>query len=581
MSLPQEGSASHWMPYIGTDDVAATVAAARELGATVCKDATELPSGGSLCRAAGSTRRHFRHSWLGDEARTRGVPAQSDFSWHELSTRDLDGGTASSTRSFSAGTQGPKHDMGELGFYQLFARDGRNIGGMFVTPPGMSPHWLSYVRVTDVDEAANAAKAGGGSVINGPMEVPGGDWIAQIVDPQGAAFAVHELKSMAKPARAAKTAKGAKAPKAKAAAASETQIAAASKTRPQVAATKEPMKAATAAKPAKKTVDEAGSRESDEGQEDGECAASRTSTSEGGGKSQSFSQARLGESGRRGQGQGSGRVKRASARAAAPTSLSSQESSPAFSPSDSPRETPPLAKLISAKSAAANRCGAGRQSHAFGRRTRSRCPPKSAAVNCWTQAAKVTPLAAGNEADVRKKRRRRLFANQPDEARHRAGIPYAGRARHYEVMARTSVTQHVGSSEPRLASRLFRVPLRAVARAQRHSAGWRLRGGHVAAVPARGRHVRPGVPEIPAAHGPDRSVYAPDLPGCGESDATAATRDRPATTPPRWGTSWIPCVFGRSTCSAITRERCRDRARHRPAAADPAGRAGGSAGERA
>jgi hypothetical protein len=28
-----------------------------------------------------------------------------------------------------------------------------------------------------------------------------------------------------------------------------------------------------------------------------------------------------------------------------------------------------------------------------------------------TQAAKVTPLAAGNEANVRNKRRRRLFAN--------------------------------------------------------------------------------------------------------------------------------------------------------------------------
>jgi len=34
-------------------------------------------------------------------------------------------------------------------------------------------------------------KAGGGKVVNGPMEVPGGDTIAQCVDPQGAMFAVH------------------------------------------------------------------------------------------------------------------------------------------------------------------------------------------------------------------------------------------------------------------------------------------------------------------------------------------------------------------------------------------------------
>ena len=41
-----------------------------------------------------------------------------------------------------------------------------------------------------LDMAERATKAGG-KVVNGPMEVPGGDRIAQIVDPQGAAFAVH------------------------------------------------------------------------------------------------------------------------------------------------------------------------------------------------------------------------------------------------------------------------------------------------------------------------------------------------------------------------------------------------------
>ncbi|MDQ3387969.1 MAG: hypothetical protein M3483_00545 [Gemmatimonadota bacterium] len=32
----------------------------------------------------------------------------------------------------------------------------------------------------------------GGQVLNGPMEVPGGGWIAQCLDPQGSAFAVHQ-----------------------------------------------------------------------------------------------------------------------------------------------------------------------------------------------------------------------------------------------------------------------------------------------------------------------------------------------------------------------------------------------------
>jgi predicted enzyme related to lactoylglutathione lyase len=31
-------------------------------------------------------------------------------------------------------------------------------------------------------------QAGGGGILNGPMEVPGGHWIVQCRDPQGAAF---------------------------------------------------------------------------------------------------------------------------------------------------------------------------------------------------------------------------------------------------------------------------------------------------------------------------------------------------------------------------------------------------------
>jgi predicted enzyme related to lactoylglutathione lyase len=37
----------------------------------------------------------------------------------------------------------------------------------------------------------------GGQVLNGPMEVPGGDIIAQCMDPQGAAFALHSKKPSA------------------------------------------------------------------------------------------------------------------------------------------------------------------------------------------------------------------------------------------------------------------------------------------------------------------------------------------------------------------------------------------------
>jgi predicted enzyme related to lactoylglutathione lyase len=65
-------------------------------------------------------------------------------------------------------------------------------GGMFNRPPQMpASSWLSYIRVPEVRPASDEVQRLGGTVMNGPMEVPGGDWIAQCMDPQGAALAVH------------------------------------------------------------------------------------------------------------------------------------------------------------------------------------------------------------------------------------------------------------------------------------------------------------------------------------------------------------------------------------------------------
>ena len=39
-------------------------------------------------------------------------------------------------------------------------------------------------------QAKAAIEANGGQVTNGPMQVPGDDWIVQGIDPQGAAFSL-------------------------------------------------------------------------------------------------------------------------------------------------------------------------------------------------------------------------------------------------------------------------------------------------------------------------------------------------------------------------------------------------------
>ena len=84
--------------------------------------------------------------------------------------------------------------MGAMGVYQLFEHGGAAVGGMCNTQgPSTPPSWLSYVHVADSNRAVATVKAAGGRLLHGPIEVPGGSWIALFLDPQGGAFAVHEL----------------------------------------------------------------------------------------------------------------------------------------------------------------------------------------------------------------------------------------------------------------------------------------------------------------------------------------------------------------------------------------------------
>jgi predicted enzyme related to lactoylglutathione lyase len=105
-------------------------------------------------------------------------------------------------------SKGVGHDMGAMGVYQLFEHGGAGVGGICNTQgPSTPPSWLSYVHVADANRAVASAKAAGGRLLHGPIEVPGGSWIALFLDPQGGAFAVQEAPrtvSAPKPAATSK-----------------------------------------------------------------------------------------------------------------------------------------------------------------------------------------------------------------------------------------------------------------------------------------------------------------------------------------------------------------------------------------
>jgi predicted enzyme related to lactoylglutathione lyase len=116
-----------------------------------------------------------------------------EFTWGELVTSDHESAFAFYGKLFGWKRMRDV-DVGAMGTYLIYGLDGEDLGGMFTKPKDMPapPHWLYYVETTDLNAAIDRAKGKGARVLNGPMEVPGGARIAQLMDPQGAAFALHE-----------------------------------------------------------------------------------------------------------------------------------------------------------------------------------------------------------------------------------------------------------------------------------------------------------------------------------------------------------------------------------------------------
>jgi predicted enzyme related to lactoylglutathione lyase len=221
-----EGGA-HWMPYLGTTDIEATVRDATQLGATVKKDITSMPNGGKYAVLADPQGAVFGVYWSAQPASKETAPKRGEYSWHELTTTDPKAAFAFYSKVFGWDNAG-EHQMGPDAVYYMFGRNGAPLGGLWKSNDA-PPSWLGYVRVRDVHQTAKKVTASGGRVINGPMEVPGGTWIVQCTDPSGAMFAAHTLADDLKPAA------GASAPAAEAPAAAAPEAAATPAAKPAAA----------------------------------------------------------------------------------------------------------------------------------------------------------------------------------------------------------------------------------------------------------------------------------------------------------------------------------------------------------
>ena len=194
MKLPeaaaQMGAPPHWMSNVTVDDVDAAVKRVKELGGKVYREPVDMPTVGRFAVIADPQGAAISIFKPNSPMTPHDASRHGEFCWSELATTDHQAALAFYSEIFGW-KQISSMDMGPMGSYVIFGKGDRQLGGMFNKPKEMpAVAWLYYTQVDDLDSAIGRAKSNGATLINGPMDVPGGR-IAQFTDPQGVFFALH------------------------------------------------------------------------------------------------------------------------------------------------------------------------------------------------------------------------------------------------------------------------------------------------------------------------------------------------------------------------------------------------------
>jgi hypothetical protein len=198
MTVPQGMNfPPHWEMYVAVPHLDQAVANIERLGGKSLSPVIEVPTVGRMRTMTDPQGAIFAiHEPSRPPMNQEAPPQLGDASWHELYTTDAPA-AMSFYQAVFAWKPTNTADMGPMGKYYMFGR-GWDLGGMMTKAQEMAQvptAWTVYFRVDDVHAAAERIKAHGGRVINGPMEVPDGDWVVNGIDPQGASFSLHAKKA--------------------------------------------------------------------------------------------------------------------------------------------------------------------------------------------------------------------------------------------------------------------------------------------------------------------------------------------------------------------------------------------------
>lgn len=193
MKMPDGmGSGPAWMTYFGVDDVDAAVAAIAAAGGSIHMPATTMEGIGRMAMAADPWGASF-YVMRGesDEDSTsflQSCDARPGHAvWNELTTPAQDEAIAFYAEQFGW-TQDGAMPMGPLGDYKFLKSGDDAIGAAMGPAPNGRPGWQPYFMADDIDAAMMRLKDAGGSLVQGPDEIPGGGFAVVADDPQGARF---------------------------------------------------------------------------------------------------------------------------------------------------------------------------------------------------------------------------------------------------------------------------------------------------------------------------------------------------------------------------------------------------------
>lgn len=188
-------SPSHWLSYITVEDLEAVTQRAESFGAKIVRSPMDVMDAGRMALLQDPSGAMVA---LWQAKAHAGAALRNETNtvcWHELQTHDVDraGGFYIKLLGWNSKSSGMGHEQ-----YTEFSVGTSSVAGMMQIAPEWGqvlPNWMVYFQVSDCEKMAKKVKTLGGQVHVQPRDVPDVGRFCVVADPQGATFAMIQMRA--------------------------------------------------------------------------------------------------------------------------------------------------------------------------------------------------------------------------------------------------------------------------------------------------------------------------------------------------------------------------------------------------